>query len=355
MKIQNTAKERNLSLDIIRIVAVMMVIMIHTSDGFVTLREPSSREFLVGNIFDSVAMIAVPLFVMLSGALMLDEGRQITIRGLLRKNIKNIVILMLFWGAVYSLLYNVCLPLYYGKSLSLRAIVLDVIVGHFHMWYLYMIVGLYLITPFLRRFARRADKNMVLFFIGMALCTQFLLPIINMDLFSWVCAELKHLFKYVSTYYLQFFGGYVAYYLTGWYIVHIGVSRRWMRWAIYAVGMGALLAAMLYVQCTGDYNNGYYNLSLLAFVYTVSLFLAVNRLQIRAGDRWQKWIVSLSKLTFGVYIIHPVFLDIADRLVPKSVNPAAYVITYFGVVTVLSFMVSYIISKIPVLKRMVRM
>ena len=73
-------KERNSFLDITRIVAVLAVIMIHTSSGFVTLYDTSSIEFLWGNIFDSISRIGVPLFVMISGSLMLDEEKNITIK-----------------------------------------------------------------------------------------------------------------------------------------------------------------------------------------------------------------------------------------------------------------------------------
>lgn len=353
MDMQKKRNERNISLDIIRIIAVLLVIMIHTSDGFVTQHKPSSREFAAGNVFDSVAMIAVPLFVMLSGALMLDEERTITVKGLFRKNIRNILLLLVFWSTVYSLVYNLLLPLVHGKTLSLRTILMDVITGHFHMWYLYMILGLYLITPFLRAFTKRGDKKLVLFFISISLCTQFLLPLINM--FSLLSGELKHMYRYVTMCYLQFFGGYAAYYLAGWYIVHVGISQRAKRMVVYGVGLVSLLTAFLYVRFTGDYEMGYYNMSLFSFAYTVSLFLAVSRLRIKAGDKVRKVLAALSKMTFGVYILHPLFMDLVDRVMPYTGMPVLYIMGYFVAVTVLSFAGCYVVSKIPILKRSVRM
>jgi len=90
-------KERNSALDITRIIAVLAVIMIHVSSKFVVSYDISSVEFLCGNIFDSISRIGVPLFVMISGALMLDEERNVNIK----QNIKSVVCLLLFWSIVY--------------------------------------------------------------------------------------------------------------------------------------------------------------------------------------------------------------------------------------------------------------
>lgn len=60
---------RILSLDITRIVAVLAVVMIHSSARFIT-ESKTAYEFTAGNIFDTIARIGVPLFIMISGALM---------------------------------------------------------------------------------------------------------------------------------------------------------------------------------------------------------------------------------------------------------------------------------------------
>lgn len=172
-------KERNSFLDITRIVAVLAVIMIHTSSGFVTLYDTSSIEFLWGNIFDSISRIGVPLFVMISGSLMLDEEKNITIKSLLSKNIKNIVYLLIFWSVIYCSIYEVIFPLIKGEALNFPSIIVSLENGHFHMWYLYMMIGLYLITPFLREFVKKENKQLVLLFIAAALATQFTLPVLN--------------------------------------------------------------------------------------------------------------------------------------------------------------------------------
>ena len=62
-------------LDILRIVAICAVLMIHIVAPFVTKYESTTLEFILGNIFDSISRLAVPIFLMVSGALVLDENR----------------------------------------------------------------------------------------------------------------------------------------------------------------------------------------------------------------------------------------------------------------------------------------
>lgn len=116
-----SVKERNLALDMTRIIAVLAVVMIHTSAMFLTSFGHETLEFSVGNLFDSMSRIGVPLFVMISGALMLDERRTVTVRGILRKNIKGVLLLLLFWSAFYAVVFQVILPLRAGSSISIRA------------------------------------------------------------------------------------------------------------------------------------------------------------------------------------------------------------------------------------------
>ena len=87
---------RVVSLDLIRTVAALMVVMIHCSSPFVKSFETASREFVLGNFFDGISRAAVPLFVMTSGALLLDERREFSVKKFYGKNVKNLVLLLVF-------------------------------------------------------------------------------------------------------------------------------------------------------------------------------------------------------------------------------------------------------------------
>lgn len=67
--------ERKNYLDVLRVIAIAAVIMIHVSASFVNFYN-SSLDFALGNIFDSISRLAVPIFLMISGALMLNEEKE---------------------------------------------------------------------------------------------------------------------------------------------------------------------------------------------------------------------------------------------------------------------------------------
>lgn len=343
-------KERNISLDITRIIAVLAVVMIHTNVKFVTSYNTATPEFFWGNIFDSISRIGVPLFVMISGALMLDENRNISIKSLFLKNIKNIAFLLIFWSVLYSCIYNIVFPLSKGESLSFKRIVSSMLLGHYHMWYLYMIIGLYLITPFLREFISKKNKNLILLFFAVSVLTQFSQPILNALSLLW--NDVIYFVKFIEKFRLDFFGGFITYYIIGWYLTNIKIKKKW---SFYCMGFFSLLITVLYVQITKDYSNGYSNMNLLILLYSVAVFIALN-----CGKKWtpdsrlKNIIEVLSKLSFGVYIVHPLFLTVFRKMFGYTKAPLQYILICYVVVTILSFASCFAASKIPGVKKLIR-
>jgi len=348
----DTLCKRNYSLDITRIIAVLAVVMIHCSASFVLEYKVFSNEFIYGNLFDSISRIGVPLFLMISGALFLDERKEITLKNILSKNVKNLAIITIAWAVIYSAAYNVILPILFNSTINVNNIVQDIINDHYHMWYLYMIMGLYIATPFLKKFVCEKNKGMVLFFIFISLCFQFLTPVINAV--SKLGLNLSFISEWTDKFHLDFFGGYTTYFIVGWYIVNVGIKQKWKRVIIYLLGIISVAAIILYVHFTGDYTDVYQELGIPVFIYSVSLFLAINNISFNLKENVAKKIVGLSKLTFGVYIIHVMVLYIFSNLLPYSKYSGIYIVVLFVSVTVVSFLVSYIISKIPILKKLIK-
>ena len=344
--------KRNYSLDIARIVATLTVVMIHCSGTFVKNYKQYTSEFIFGNLFDSISRIGVPLFLMISGSLFLDERREVTLKNILFKNIKSLAIITIIWASIYSAVYNVMFPLLIGKSINVKSVLRGIVNGHYHMWYLYMIIGLYIITPFLRKFVCKENKSMVLFFIIISFCFQFLTPTINA-----VCKlglNLSFINRWLDKFHLDFFGGYITYFLVGWYIIHIGIKKKWLTYVIYFMGAVALASIVLFVHYTGDCDTAYNDIGASVFVYSLSVFLAIKNIKINFKEKTIRILAKLSKLTFGVYIIHIMVLTVFGKLLPYSEHSAIYIIFCFICVVSVSFIGSYIVSKTPILKNIIR-
>ncbi len=148
-----SAQKRRYYLDALRIVACLAVAMIHVSGLNRCSVSIYSMQWEVFNLFECISRWAVPVFVMISGALFLKSDKPI--RAILRQNVSRLAVAYLAWGAFYA---------WFEHPQDIGAFLMLVLTGHFHMWYIPMLVGLYLVTPLLRPIAR--DKK---------LCTYFLL------------------------------------------------------------------------------------------------------------------------------------------------------------------------------------
>lgn len=142
--------------DRLRNVATVMVVAIHVA-GSVAQGNTEYDTFFwwTGNFWDSLSRPSVPLFVMLSGFLLL--GKDYPLGDFLKRRFSRVVIPALFWMVVYNF-YNYKAtgsPATIGEAL--RRIAERPV--HYHLWFIYLIVGLYLIYPILRPWVRSAKEQ----------------------------------------------------------------------------------------------------------------------------------------------------------------------------------------------------
>lgn len=348
----SSLSKRNLSLDILRIYAMLSVVMVHCAAEFVTHYDAGSVEFFCGNIFDSISRAGVPIFLMISGALFLNEDKEVSINSIFTKYIKDLALITLFWSLFYTVIYNILFPVLKGGEIDFKIVLEKFILGNFHMWYLYMNIGLYIITPFLRKFVCKENKNLVLLFIAVSLIFVFSKPVITM-----ICdmgIDIKILNDFLGKFELDFFGGYITYYLCGWYIVHIGINKKIFRYTAYLIGLLSVVLIITYIQTVHKYKAPYENIGLPVFAYSTSIFIALNNIKFKISDKITKIVLSVSKISFGVYIIHVVILYVFVRVFKYTDNPLAYTIVMFLSVSGISLVISYVISKIPVIKKLIK-
>lgn len=344
--------KRNHALDITRIIAVLAVVMIHCSGIFVENYKPQMNEFVFGNLFNSIARVGVPLFLMVSGSLFLDENKEITLKNIISKNVKSIAIVTIVWAFIYAIIHNVFFPLLTGGNISIKDTFVNIMNGHYHMWYLYMIIGIYIITPILKKIVCKENKEIILFLIIVLFVVQFLLPTIEKTCIQWL--DISFIMTWIDKFHLAFFDGYITYYLVGWYIVHVGIKQKHLKF-IYFIGLLSLMFIVFYVQFTGNYKNAYENIGVPVFVYSISIFIALNNIKFNLKEKTMKIIGSLSKLTFGVYIVHALVLDLFKNLFPYNKYCILYIFVCFVTVSFVSFTCAYVISKISLIKKLIKM
>ena len=347
IKIMATLNKKNrlLSFDVIRVVALSFAILCHVGT-FHTV------EFITGNVFTQISA-SIPLFLMLTGALFLREEKKFNVEVFLKKSWLPLVVLTIIWTLFYGLLYGYGLPMLTHQPVSFDAFINYLLTfdGSYypHMWYSRMIVGMYLLIPVLRLFVKKENKNYIKWIIIGTIIIQFI-PGTLQVFTAGMDVTLK---DFVETFYLQPLTGYVAYFLVGWYVTTFPLSKK-LRRILYALGIIAVLISVFSVQfyygiIPGIRGYVHSGLDIVNFVWGVSVFvffLSVLKDKINTNQ----FAIEASNFVYGMYIVHVLFLELFVQVFcPYSTFPIqipiVYLIITFAFVLILSFLTVWVTSK----------
>lgn len=343
-------QKRILYLDLLRIIATIAVIIIHVSAQNWYSTNISSFAWNIFNIFDSAVRWAVPIFVMISGALFLDNDIDMDIKKLYKKNILRLITSYIFWSSIYSI----------DKALhgaNSNAIIISFIEGHFHMWFLHMIIGLYILIPILRKIT--FNKKYTEYFLIIGIILIFIIPrLLNLlectELLK--SSEVSLFLKYI----LNLKIGYVVYFVLGFYLSKYNIKPIFNR-AGYILGIIAFIVTTLltiwHSNKQGIASTVFYdNFSINVMLMSISLFIFAKH--ILSKIKWSKkslnFISKFSKYSFGIYLVHVLVMDkLAEyfNLNTLTFNPLLSIIIIIILVTSISYIISSIINHIPILKK----
>lgn len=336
-------KERILYLDCLRVLATFTVVILHTASQTWHITDVHSYHWQVLNIYDSIVRFTVPIFVMISGALFLDNNKVLNIRNLYTKNIFRIVTAFIFWSALYAVVY-------YKPGNGLSSLITSFLKGHYHLWFCYMIIGLYIITPLLRKIT--ADSQSTLYFLILSLICTFVLPTIiditNSTTLTAMFAKTKWHFTL----------GFSSYFICGYYLCKVELSKKQQHF-IYFLGLLGFLSTILissFVALQKGKPFGYYeNFTINVMLESISVFVFFKYKisNLHFSQKSQKMISILSSCSFGIYLVHILVLDSLEKLGLYTLSFNAIISVPIIALTVflISFIISAVIHRIPVLKK----
>ena len=341
-----SVRNRTEYFDSLRVIATFAVIILHMSAQDWATAPVTSADWRVLNVYDSLVRCAVPLFVMISGALFLSTDR--AIKRIFQKNILRIATAFVFWSVVYALLD-------FRRGCDLHTAIFRALEGHYHMWFLFMIVGLYLIVPLVRPIA--ASEALMKYFLLLALVFAFLLP----QLITCIPPRYVLLIQTVRqiNFYLSFHFtlGYVSYFVLGYYLSRTPLGKR-AEQAVYSLGIlgfaaTALLTEHLSFQAQSAVETFYSPFSLTVLLESIGVFVfAKNHLPLARAPRARRLIRKLSDFSFGAYLIHPLFIELLEHfgVHATSFSPLLAVPLIALSIFAASMLLSALIHRIPVLK-----
>lgn len=330
-------KTKNYNMELIRTVSFVMVIIIHVTNYYCRAYVDIGRdEYLFSVILDTVSRVSVPCFFMLSGALLLGRTER------LRKNGERLVrflVVLVFWSVVYYF-FNVY---YMDTPVDLREIFFEP--AEPHLWYLYATIPIYLVLPFFQTMCRGMSANMDKAFLLMG--------------------SLASLFLYVSSllhaeayYDVPIIGDrvYTFYFFLGYFISKYRERITWSIWRTLGIFLGSTsLNILLTVLITFRRGEHYERLLeygcplvIISGVSFFALFMQIGGGHVRLKDNTRKWIDRWCACSFGIYLIHIIFLDNYKKFVdPEELSAWIAVPLLTLAILIVSFICIYFIRKLP--------
>lgn len=296
---------------------------------------------------------------MISGALFLRKEREITTKGMLKKYVPRILVILLFWGFFYNFVSNVIIG--HGVSLSIFLKSLRMVFAAdtsfcYQFWYLYMLVGLYLCLPLIKPWT---DKYMT----GETPGKECYLTFGIFALLSVGISTVKGIFEIEDTVWkgaFTVFWIYLFYALCGQFIWRWGLPKILRRIAVLI--FGAHVAGFACGIATGHYDiveKWYGYGSLFTFAMAILIFDAARRIPFdRIPKGLRRAAASLSRYSFGIYILHVIVLTVFGKVgITGFLNDITNIwlspIIQTAMTLGVCWLITYVVRKIPVAKHLV--
>lgn len=329
-------------IDYLRVLAILAVITIHITVIFYAKEDDVGNwGWWLANIMNSACRFSVPLFVMISGAVLL--GRPMNVVEFYKKRFIRLFPAFVFWNIFY-LIFN-----FYTMKMDVNSFIWFAKIELFvegrsasHLWYLTMIICLMLFAPFVNLFLN-GDKPTESE-ISILLAVMFLFFFFNS------ISSAAKVLRNVNISWFKGFPWYLAYFISGYYFDKYGENIKIKNsYILITVLVLTILGATLnYYAATSlnivkDYlvldNNGPF-----VFIIASLIFLAARKNTTRLSKI--ATVSAISEASFGIYLIHPIFIYIlVSNLLPHDSTPLLYIPVGIFITTLASLLTVMLIRR----------
>lgn len=290
---------RDHSIDTLRTLATVMVVLLHVASNYVhdALNAGNlNPDFWLANLIDSFCRASVPLFVLVSGRFLI--GQRISMADFYRKRARRLLYPLLGWSLFYSL-FTLAGQYQSTGLVDLPQVGLDFIMGtpYYHLWFLFLLVGLYLFTPFIHLL-----RDAVL--------------LRTLHLFGWGMLAFGVVNSFYNTslntghaWFFLWFVNYLGFYVLGYTWPLMDTKKQfWWPLLIYLVASLFIALSIPYTWAywQSTYFYGYLTLPVVAGALAVyALFCRV--------ELTENTFSRLAPYSFGIFLLHPFFLTLINK------------------------------------------
>lgn len=319
-------RKRVFYLDFIRVVALFCVVWCHTNNVVFDSYLMEKAKWFLGKC-------GVPLFFVVSGYLAFPLKK--TLSDYTKTKTRRVVVPFIVWVLLYAII-----ELFQGKSVFINGDILNE--GSAHLWFIYVIIGLYLIVPIVDPFLKGVSQK-----------------VFKLYLVLWVFTGVFPLLQYIFNspfnehnwmYTLCHFYGYTGYFLLGYYFKRFGDHTKLLDLktsVVFFIVSILLIGTYFFVfNCTTVLTSDYKGIPII--LYSIAMFAILKKISIYVErSKWNRLVTSLSINSFGIYLFHMLVVMFVYPLIPQfSVLPDLVTTAILVIINIaLSYGVVFLVSK----------
>lgn len=328
--------------DVLRAFACMAVVLLHVSGSYWNVVDPGGNDFLAMTVYNGLSRFAVPVFMMLSGAFLLDPRKQMTIPDCLKRAGK-MAVYFYCWSAFYAF-QGIGMKWLRGEEITeelVRSSWQRFLWGADHMWFLFLVISFYLLLPVLRCIC--ANRKVMVYYLAAWLAYSFGVNIIaGLPWIGWIGNRIAGMNITILT-------GYMGYFILGYYLKAFGLPAKWHKW-VYAAGVcGAVYgtaAALAVSRSTGEADAAFFSpntWNVLLFAAAVFLFFSGHEWNLGNFGRLS---CRLASFSLSIYMVHVFFVEKLNLIGVRTTLFSAWVSVPLltALVLLLSVLAAYLLE-----------
>ena len=332
---------------ILRIISSYAVLLIHITVDYRVRKQKNYNDWKIYFFYNGISRFGVPIFFMISGSIFLN--RDISFKNVFNKYIKRILIHLIIWSFIYSI-YNIKI-----SKINYKSILYKFINSHYHLWYLFETMKLYMVVPFLRDISKKDELLKIFLILSFIFTYLFPFIIILLSYYSIPASNLLNIiYEKININYIT---GYVFYFMLGYFLnCKLEINKK-IRFFIYFFGLLCICFNIKFFNYIGikkeDENNYMTLININIIIYSASIFILTKNLFNRNNSQISNFIKIISNNTFGIYLIHPLIIDKINwnkiNKLFSSLKVIFRIPLICSLIFILSLLISIIIKYIPII------
>jgi surface polysaccharide O-acyltransferase-like enzyme len=355
----NQLRSRALRVDLIRVVAMVGVILLHAAGQWIITSQEMNQlnpleitRWAVVDIYQTLGVIAVPLFLMLTGALLLQpQKKNESLTVYFKKRWARIGLPFFFWAAVYFVWDFLVQKIPFSPAVILQGLLNG---AYTQFWYIYVLVGLYLLTPLLRALLANADQTLMKYFVILWVLGVAIMPFFG----------LLSPFNLNSNVFA--IGGYVGFFVLGTYLTTVNLRRSTI-WFFMILGIALTAFGTYVLTAVGGVSDIYFfqeYISPTVILASVMMFLLMLTIQPpsvkqeSAPSKDNKLLKVISNNTLAIFFLHVMVLESFQNgyfgfaINRNTINPVIEVPLITVIVLFTTLGIILLLKKVPYMSKL---